>query len=114
MKTPVDMLVVLGESIDGASQHLKCVRCMCEMHGVLQGMPVNWSAALRAVPLHIVTPSTHFEKVLELLAENSLHRVYVLDDTEHSIGIITLTDILRQLLPMVRSPANVNLSFPER
>lgn len=66
---------------------------------------MNWSAALRAVPLHIVTPATHFEKVLELLAENILHRVYVLDDTEHAIGIITLTDILRQLLPSVRTHA---------
>lgn len=64
-------------------------------------MPVNWSTVLSSVPPHIVSPATEFEKVLELLAEHSLHRVYVLDDTEQSIGIITLTDILRQLLPTV-------------
>jgi hypothetical protein len=40
---------------------------------------------------------------LQVLAVNGLHRVYVLDDTEHSVGIITLTDVLRQLLPEVRS-----------
>lgn len=49
--------------------------------------------------MHIVGPDTKFEKVLEALSVHRLHRVYVLDHKEHAIGIITLTDILRQLLP---------------
>jgi CBS domain-containing protein len=48
-----------------------------------------------------VFPNTKFAKVLEALSVHKLHRVYVLDHKEHSIGIITLTDILRQLLPKV-------------
>lgn len=62
---------------------------------------MNWSTTLRVVPVHIVTPATTFRQVLQALAVNSLHRVYVLDDTEHAIGIITLTDVLRQLLPHI-------------
>ena len=68
---------------------------------MLQGGSVNWSEALRAVPVHIVTPSTRFEQVLELLVVHKLHRAYVHDDKEHAIGVITLTDVLRQLLPKV-------------
>jgi CBS domain-containing protein len=67
----------------------------------VQGDNPDWSSALRAVPLHIVFPNTKFAKVLEVLSVHKLHRVYVLDHKEHSIGIITLTDILRQLLPKV-------------
>lgn len=65
----------------------------------MQGSDPDWSSALRAVPMHIVGPDTKFEKVLEALSVHRLHRVYVLDHKEHAIGIITLTDILRQLLP---------------
>ena len=68
---------------------------------MLQDDSVNWSEALRAVPVHIVTPSTRFEQVLELLVVHKLHRAYVHDDKEHAIGVITLTDVLRQLLPKV-------------
>ena len=67
----------------------------------VQGSDVDWSAALRAVPVHIVTPDTKFEKVLEALSVHKLHRVYVLDKAEKATGIITLTDILRQVLPKV-------------
>lgn len=65
----------------------------------MQDEDVNWSTTLRVVPVHIVTPATTFRQVLQALAVNALHRVYVLDDKEHAIGIITLTDVLRQLLP---------------
>eukprot|EP01025_Chloroclados_australasicus_P064398 TRINITY_DN8604_c0_g1_i2.p2 TRINITY_DN8604_c0_g1~~TRINITY_DN8604_c0_g1_i2.p2 ORF type:complete len:388 (-),score=56.71 TRINITY_DN8604_c0_g1_i2:178-1248(-) len=60
---------------------------------------VDWSVALRACPVHIVTPQTRFEQVLQALTLNKLHRLYVVDHVEHSIGIITLTDVLRTLLP---------------
>jgi hypothetical protein len=76
----------------------------------VQASPVDWSDALSKVPLHVVKPETCFDRVLELLAEHSLHRVYVLDDTEDTIGIITLTDILRQLLPHVRPPNATEVS----
>jgi CBS domain containing-hemolysin-like protein len=68
----------------------------------VQGSHINWSAWLRALPVHIVTPDTKFEKVLQALSVHKLHRMYVLDHAEHSIGIITLTDILRLLLPKVQ------------
>jgi CBS domain-containing protein len=35
---------------------------------------------------------------MDLLVENAIHRVYVVDEQRHPIGIITATDILRTLL----------------
>ena len=72
-----------------ASDAIECLlsRIQC---GCVQGKDVDWSSALRAVPVHIVTPDTKFEKVLEALSVHKLHRVYVIDKTEKATGIITL------------------------
>ncbi len=42
-----------------------------------------------------VGPSTLLGGVLEALAENSVHHVYVTDDEDRPIGIITPTDVLK-------------------
>ena len=47
----------------------------------------------------MVTPETSLEEVLRLLVERRLHRVYVHNVSENAYSIITLTDILRPLVP---------------
>ena len=55
----------------------------------------DWTAALKGVPLVSVTPAATFSEVLQLLATKHLHRVYVVDDVNKEVSIVTLTDVLR-------------------
>jgi len=40
------------------------------------------------------TPSSQLNDVIQTLVENKTHRIFVLDDEGHPIGVITLTDIM--------------------
>lgn len=49
-----------------------------------------------------MSPSESYERVLEMLSVQRLHRVYVIGDTikgAQYFGVITLTDVLRPLNP---------------
>ncbi len=41
-------------------------------------------------------------QVMELLVKHRIHRLYIVDDNEMPIGIITCTDILRKLLEVAQ------------
>lgn len=67
--------------------------------GNAQGGNVDWRAAFSDVQVATITPQTSLSDVLHQLTEQRLHRLYVVDDVEKSLGIITLTDLLRPLVP---------------
>ena len=48
-------------------------------------------------PLVAVRGADTLATVLELIADVGVHRVYIVDDARHPIGIITITDILKVL-----------------
>lgn len=47
--------------------------------------------------LVLVSPSENLGSLLVKLATNRIHRVYVVDDKEKPLGIVTLTDILKKI-----------------
>eukprot|EP01089_Gocevia_fonbrunei_P017883 TRINITY_DN593_c0_g1_i2.p1 TRINITY_DN593_c0_g1~~TRINITY_DN593_c0_g1_i2.p1 ORF type:complete len:329 (+),score=59.78 TRINITY_DN593_c0_g1_i2:109-1095(+) len=53
----------------------------------------------RRIPHVSVTEDKTLFEVLELLEKHNIHRVYVVDEEHHPIGVISLTDILAALLP---------------
>jgi len=42
-------------------------------------------------------PKTEFGKVLSLLVEHDIHRVFVTDDAQHAIGVISMSDVVDAL-----------------
>lgn len=48
-----------------------------------------------------VRVSTHMRDLVKRLAATGLHRVYILDEDEKPIGVISLRDIIRYILPKV-------------
>lgn len=53
---------------------------------------------LKNVSVATCTPGSTLEEVINILANDHLHRVYVVDENERPVGIITLTDVLKTLV----------------
>mmetsp|Transcript_11200 Transcript_11200/g.20275 ORF Transcript_11200/g.20275 Transcript_11200/m.20275 type:complete len:403 (-) Transcript_11200:1907-3115(-) len=58
----------------------------------------DWAAVLSSVPVKTVAPSTTFLELLNLVAKEKVSRVYVADENGAPSSIITLTDILREVV----------------
>ena len=50
-----------------------------------------------------VRTTTTLAEIVKRLAATGLHRVYVLDENEKPIGVISLRDLIRYLLPKITS-----------
>lgn len=54
--------------------------------------------------LVLATPAHTFGDVLDLLVARRAHRVYVVDQEEVPLGIITCTDVLRKVVEVASAP----------
>lgn len=50
------------------------------------------------MPLPTLTPSATFGKLLETMAGQGLHRIYIVDEDGKPVSIVTLTDVLREII----------------
>lgn len=48
--------------------------------------------------VQVCKESHTLEQVINLLADHSIHRVFVVDDAKKPIGVITLKDVLLEIL----------------
>ncbi len=58
----------------------------------------NWAEVLKALPLLSLKPSSTFGQLLETMATQGLHRLYITDDEGKPVSIVTLTDVLREIV----------------
>nr|AAA96956.1 protein kinase [Chlamydomonas reinhardtii] len=58
----------------------------------------KWADVLKAVPLPTLTPSATFGKLLETMAGQGLHRIYIVDEDGKPVSIVTLTDVVREII----------------
>ncbi|GLI70781.1 hypothetical protein VaNZ11_015816 [Volvox africanus] len=60
--------------------------------------------------LVVATGANTFAEVVELLVRHCIHRVYVVDEHEVPVGIVTCTDILRKVVEVATAAAPPSLS----
>ncbi|PNH12790.1 SNF1-related protein kinase regulatory subunit gamma-1-like [Tetrabaena socialis] len=58
----------------------------------------KWSEVLKVLPLPTLKPSSTFGQLLETMAAQGLHRIYITDDDGKPVSIVTLTDVLREII----------------
>ncbi|KAG2498893.1 hypothetical protein HYH03_003084 [Edaphochlamys debaryana] len=59
----------------------------------------NWTEVLKDLPLPTLKPSSTFGQLLETMASQSLHRLYIVDEEDGKpVSIVTLTDVLREII----------------
>ncbi|KXZ52801.1 hypothetical protein GPECTOR_8g188 [Gonium pectorale] len=58
----------------------------------------KWSEVLKDLPLPSLKPSSTFGQLLETMASQNLHRLYITDEDGKPVSIVTLTDVLREVI----------------
>ncbi len=53
---------------------------------------------LKPLTLRSLKPSSTFGQLLETMATQGLHRLYITDDEGKPVSIVTLTDVLREIV----------------
>lgn len=69
--------------------------------GEAEAMPPRCAGDEVGQPLVLVSPGSLFSEVVGLLTRHRLHRVYVVDEGERPVGVVTCTDVLRRLMAAV-------------
>jgi CBS domain-containing protein len=78
-----------------------CPVCSCEPD-VLQLVQKSRALEANARPAIVcVRATTRLVDIIKRLAATGLHRVYVLDDHEKPVGVISLRDLIRLLLSKI-------------
>ncbi|KAF8058362.1 cysG [Scenedesmus sp. PABB004] len=52
--------------------------------------------------LVLVTPQTPLLEVIDKIVSNRIHRVYIIDDAERPVGVVTCTDVVRLVVRVTR------------
>ena len=73
-----------------------------EVHYILSKTPVT--EAMNPNP-YKVKPETDLTEAVQLLHDRKLNGVLVVDDSDHLIGILTVTNALEALMEICRNPA---------
>ncbi|EFJ45381.1 hypothetical protein VOLCADRAFT_109874 [Volvox carteri f. nagariensis] len=58
----------------------------------------KWSEVLKDLPLPTLKPSGTFGQLLGTMASENLHRLYIVDEDGKPVSIVTLTDVLREII----------------
>ncbi|GFR43787.1 hypothetical protein Agub_g4904 [Astrephomene gubernaculifera] len=58
----------------------------------------RWADVLKETALTTLKPSSTFGALLELMASQNLHRIYIVDEDGKPVSIVTLTDVLREVI----------------
>ncbi len=53
---------------------------------------------LSSIPTVSLKPSSTFGQLIDLIASQSLHRVYITGEAGEPLSIVTLTDVLREII----------------
>lgn len=65
----------------------------------LLGSVVDYAVEVNGGPnIECLTPNNTFGELLDTLVQKKRHRVYILDEVESAISIVTLTDVLRAVV----------------
>ncbi len=79
----------------GAVHGLRRLRPWPFQQGAAEG---KWTEVLKELPLLSLKPSSTFGQLLETMATQGLHRLYITDDEGKPVSIVTLTDVLREIV----------------
>lgn len=55
----------------------------------------RWAEVLQPLPVLSCRPSSTLKEVIRQLVDHNRHRVYVVDDSDRAVGVVTPTDVLR-------------------
>ncbi|PNW75473.1 hypothetical protein CHLRE_12g528000v5 [Chlamydomonas reinhardtii] len=91
MSTVAEFSVIINGKGPSAEEAIKGTR-------VAGAADNKWADVLKAVPLPTLTPSATFGKLLETMAGQGLHRIYIVDEDGKPVSIVTLTDVLREII----------------
>lgn len=58
----------------------------------------KWTEVLKDLPMVSLKPSSTFGVLIDTIASQGLHRIYITSEAGAPVSIVTLTDVLREII----------------
>eukprot|EP00887_Chlorella_sp_A99_P000079 scaffold16.g79.t1 len=90
-----DMRGLTGDRFGALALPVGSYLCLMRLGGLSWDSEGRWAEVLQPLPVLSCRPSSTLKEVIRQLVDHNRHRVYVVDDSDRAVGVVTPTDVLR-------------------